>query len=100
MENINDACLSVKLESCNDQILLHIEDNGVGIAEEHLNEIFNPLFTTKLSSKDENEQGTGLGLSFCKKMIESYNGTIAVSSKVGQGTCFVISLPMAKEKVA
>jgi len=74
----------------NDQyVFIAISDTGVGIKEENLDRIFEPFFTTK-----EKEQGTGLGLSLCKRLIEANAGKIEVESKIGQGTTFTIMIPI------
>lgn len=70
-------------------VFISITDNGVGIKEEDLEKIFEPFFTTK-----EKEQGTGLGLSLCKRLIEANAGKIEVESKVGEGTTFTIMIPI------
>ena len=70
-------------------IALEITDNGSGIAAENINQIFNPIFTTK-----EARKGTGLGLSVSLGIIESCGGSIEVQSEVGQGSIFRILLPV------
>jgi signal transduction histidine kinase len=70
-------------------VFIAITDTGVGIKEEDLGKIFEPFFTTK-----EKEQGTGLGLSLCKRLIEANAGKIEVKSKVGEGTTFNIMVPI------
>jgi two-component system NtrC family sensor kinase len=69
-------------------VFFEIEDNGHGIPDEVLPKIFDPFFTTK-----EVGQGTGLGLSIVYKIVEQHGGTVAVASKVGVGTRFIVSLP-------
>lgn len=74
----------------NDQyVFIAISDTGAGIKEEDLERIFEPFFTTK-----EKEQGTGLGLSLCKRLIEANAGKIEVQSKIGQGTTFTVMIPI------
>ncbi|OPY77078.1 MAG: Sensor protein ZraS [Syntrophorhabdus sp. PtaU1.Bin153] len=68
---------------------ISITDTGMGIKEEDLNRIFEPFFTTK-----DKGEGTGLGLSLCKKLIEANRGKIEVESKVGEGTTFKIMIPL------
>jgi signal transduction histidine kinase len=76
----------------NDQfVFISITDTGVGIKEEDLAKIFEPFFTTK-----EKEQGTGLGLSLCKRLIEANAGKIEVDSKIGEGTTFTIMIPLTQ----
>ena len=66
-----------------------VKDNGIGIAPDHQDKIFN--FFTKLHLKSEYE-GYGIGLSFCKKIAEIHQGQIGVFSKLGQGSTFTIKI--------
>lgn len=68
-----------------------IADTGVGIAPDKLSLIFEPFF--RCGGKNEKHSGSGLGLTFCKKIMESHKGCIAVSSKEGEGTTFVLTFP-------
>jgi two-component system NtrC family sensor kinase len=70
-----------------------ISDTGCGIPEENLKKLFTPFFTTKPAGK-----GTGLGLSIVYGIIKMHRGQIAVTSEVGRGTTFTISLPLASAK--
>lgn len=71
-----------------------IRDTGAGIAADDMRKIFEPFFSTKKS--DENGQGgTGLGLAFCREVIESHKGRLRVESTVGQGTTFTLKLPLS-----
>jgi PAS domain S-box-containing protein len=69
-------------------IRLQIGDTGIGIPPEHLQDIFNPFYTTKAPG-----QGTGLGLSVVHSILRRYQGDIRVESEVGVGTTFTIDLP-------
>jgi len=71
-------------------VTLTVADDGPGIAPEHLEKIFDPFFTTKAPGEE-----TGLGLSIIKGLVTRYDGTIRVESAVGQGTRFIIELPVA-----
>lgn len=73
--------------------ILSVEDTGEGIPEENQDQIFVPNFSTKSS-------GTGLGLAIAKKIIEEHNGEISFSSEVGEGTVFIIHLPLQKPESA
>lgn len=73
----------------NNNITLEFKDNGTGITKETIQNIFEPFFTTKSS-------GSGLGLYLSKKLIEDWNGKINVHSEEGDGTTFIISLPVSK----
>lgn len=70
------------------------EDNGSGIDEHNINSIFNPFFTTKELGK-----GTGLGLFIVYSEVEKLNGKIDVKSKLGEGTTFVITIPLERNKI-
>jgi len=71
-----------------ERVEIRVKDNGSGILPEHMNKIFTPFFTTKAVGR-----GTGLGLSVCFGIIESFGGTMAVDSRQGEGTVFIICLP-------
>ncbi len=66
-----------------------VKDNGVGIPEKDLKNIFTPFFTTKEVGK-----GTGLGLWVVQSIIQEHNGTIKVNSRPRKGTLFTIGLPV------
>jgi len=69
-----------------------ISDTGAGIPPEKLPLIFEPFF--RCGGKNEKHTGSGLGLTFCKKIMESHNGGIDVSSREGDGTRFVLTFPV------
>ena len=79
--------IMIDVKRVNDGIQLSISDNGKGISKENVDKIFEPFFTTKKS-------GTGIGLALVKKIIDMHNGKIAIESKEGEGTRFIISLPV------
>jgi two-component system NtrC family sensor kinase len=74
------------------QVQLEIADTGPGIPAEIRAKIFEPFFTTKPAG-----QGTGLGLSLCRGIIEEHGGIITVASEPGQGTTFAITLPVVPQ---
>ncbi len=82
--------LLLKTETEGAWVRISIQDNGKGIAQEHLPKIFDPFFTTKPVG-----QGTGLGLSISYQIVQAHGGTIHVASVLGKGTRFIISLPLA-----
>jgi signal transduction histidine kinase len=69
---------------------ISITDTGTGIKKENLNNIFEPLFTTKA-------KGIGLGLAYTKILVEEHKGSITVLSKVGKGSTFTINIPIEPE---
>ena len=72
-------------------INVSIADTGMGIPPDKLSLIFEPFF--RCGGKNEKHSGSGLGLTFCKKIMESHKGCIAVSSKEGEGTTFLLTFP-------
>lgn len=72
-----------------------IEDDGPGIAQEHLAQIFNPFFTTHSAG-----DGTGLGLYLVEEIISEHNGCIAVENRAEGGTCFRFWLPLPSAQEA
>ena len=75
-----------------EMVELRIRDNGKGISAENLETIFTPFFTTKSEGK-----GNGLGLAICKNIAEYYSGQITVESKSGEGSIFIVTLPIHPE---
>jgi signal transduction histidine kinase len=74
----------------NNYVKCEITDNGVGISDKNIDNIFNPFFTTKPVGV-----GTGLGLSISYDIIvNKHSGNIEVNSNLGEGTTFIISLPI------
>jgi signal transduction histidine kinase/DNA-binding response OmpR family regulator len=74
-------------------VQLTIRDNGIGIEPEHLDHIFEPFYQID-SSRNHRIEGTGIGLSLVKELVELHHGIINVSSQVRQGTEFVIRVPL------
>lgn len=70
------------------QVEIMVRDNGCGIPQAHLANIFNPFFTTKPVGR-----GTGLGLSICHSLVAQHGGGLRCESEEGQGTVFIIGLP-------
>ena len=79
--------ISARLDEA-DMLEIRCNDNGCGIKEEDMGNLFNPFFTTKDPGK-----GTGLGLYIVYSEVENLGGTIEVESKEGEGACFTVKLP-------
>jgi len=94
--------ITIQSYCVDDTICFEIEDNGCGIPEEYLENIFEPSFTLK-GSKDttgsykKNIRGTGYGMSNVKKYIDQHRGNISTQSELGSGTKFTIRLPVIKK---
>ena len=78
---------------------ISITDTGSGIAPEHINKIYDPFFTTKISPREGQSRGTGLGLSVTYGIIQEHAGKIRVESRPGQGTTFHLEFPLMRKAV-
>jgi signal transduction histidine kinase len=78
-----------------DTVDLTVRDTGTGIPPERLPRIFDRYYTTKSGPDASGKGGTGLGLSFCRDVIEAHHGRIRVESAAGKGTAFTLKLPVA-----
>ena len=79
--------ITVDKDMAHEGFVVNVSDNGPGISEKNLNEIFEPFYSTKPTT------GTGLGLGVVKRLIRLYDGRIEVKSKPGTGTKFSVMLP-------
>lgn len=87
---LKQVIIQTTLNSSRNQVLIKIKDNGLGMSEEIKQKIFDHLFTTKPAGK-----GTGLGLAIAHQIIvQKHQGTLEVNSVMGQGSEFIISIPI------
>ena len=89
------GALRVSAAADAEHVDLVVSDTGTGITPENLKNIFRPFFTTK-SGKDRpagSSSGSGVGLAFCRRIVDAHGGEIAVQSQIGQGSTFTIRLP-------
>jgi signal transduction histidine kinase len=83
--------ITTRLERAPARICVEVADSGPGIPPEVQARIFEPFFTTKPQG-----EGTGLGLSLCRRTLEEHGGTITIESEVGRGATFRLELPVAE----
>jgi signal transduction histidine kinase len=84
--------IGVTVELQGQNAVIEVADNGRGISADHLPNIFRPFYTTK-------GEGTGLGLSLARRIVEDHQGRINVTSTVGKGTTFAVVLPLQRTMV-
>lgn len=89
MDKIKDPHITIRTKSYLEYVTVEIEDNGPGMPDTVKERIFEPFFTTKAVGK-----GTGLGLSIVYSIIENHKGTLEVKTTQGEGTTFIITLPV------
>ncbi|MBL0386680.1 PAS domain-containing protein [Tumebacillus sp. ITR2] len=78
--------LELEMQNCISHVAVHFRDTGVGMDKETIERVFEPFYTRK-------QNGTGLGLAVSHRIIEGHNGTIHVTSTIGEGSTFTIQLP-------
>lgn len=88
-EDQEEKQVLVSVNEVEDNVIISVKDNGIGISSENIDYIFEPKFTTKTS-------GMGLGLGIIKNIIENYKGTITFETELGKGSTFMVSLPIVK----
>ena len=83
--------VTIRTDTDGDNVIVQVQDNGVGIPAELMDQVSEAFFTTK------GEDGSGLGLSVARKVISCHDGTLDIASEVGVGTTVTIRLPVADE---
>jgi two-component system sensor histidine kinase VicK len=91
----NATLIFVKVEKKNEEVIISVKDNGIGIPEKLKDQVFN-MFTSAQRPGTAGEKSFGLGLSICKQIMEKSNGKIWFTSDKENGTIFYISLPLAE----
>ncbi len=84
-----EPTVTISTKKINDKIEIKVSDNGNGIPQKILDKIFQPFFTTKPTG-----QGTGLGLSLAYDIVKAHGGEIKVETNEGEGSQFIIQLPV------
>lgn len=91
---INNSFIKISAEINDERALFRIEDNGLGIDQMHLKNIFKMFYRG-----NDTTPGSGLGLYIVKEAVEKLRGNISVVSEIGAGTCFQINIPNQKQKI-
>jgi signal transduction histidine kinase len=89
MQRGSGQSIRISAARSGDQVRLRVSDTGIGIPRENLQRIFEAFFTTK------GKEGSGLGLAFCREVVEELGGRLTVRSQEGKGSCFTVALPLA-----
>ncbi len=91
------GAIALSVQHANQHVQFTVSDTGIGIAETDLSLLFQP-FQQLESGLDRKYQGTGLGLALAQKLAQLHEGTITVTSELGKGSCFTLSLPPSLAK--
>ncbi|MDX8395781.1 MAG: ATP-binding protein [Mariprofundaceae bacterium] len=79
----------------NDQAVIRIRDEGPGISEEHQVRLFDRFYRADESRERQTGGGAGLGLAICKRIVDAHAGQISIESTLGEGTAFIVQLPLS-----
>jgi len=93
-----DLVLKVHTWNEKDNIMISIQDNGIGIKKENLKKVFERFYRVPTGNVHD-VKGFGLGLAYVQKIVQNHNGTIRAESEVNMGTKFIISLPLIKNEL-
>lgn len=87
--------IRIKAENLNNEVVIKIEDNGIGMSDSIIGKLFEMTFD-KVRNGTKGERGTGLGLFLCNEFVKKNNGRIRVESEINKGSTFFIYLPCIK----
>ncbi len=91
----NSEVVRISTEIRDDTISIHVKDQGIGIEEAEVNELFNVFH--QIDRAKQEQQGTGSGLAICSGLVHIHGGSLRVESEIGKGSVFTIELPIAAE---
>ncbi len=89
----------LKQENNQENLIIKVMDLGIGIEKEHRDKLFERFYQVNLS-RDFVTTGSGIGLSLTKEFVDLHEGTITVESEPGKGSCFTVSIPVNRERLA
>lgn len=89
MDNNGSICIDCYPNKKNTMLIVSVKDTGKGIAQQHLNQLFNPYFTTKKTNTN-----FGLGLTYCYNVMKKHKGYIDLKTEEGKGTTFFLYFPI------
>ena len=90
---------TISIKRNNLYLIIEVIDNGIGIEQDNLSQIFNRMYQTEQSRNKKSNHGIGLGLYFVDKVVHLHHGTITAKSELGVFTTFSITLPLSEELI-
>ena len=94
----NGGEVTITIRDDDEAVVISVADTGVGIDQDDIDRIFDRFYRTK-SAVDSLVKGSGLGLAIAKRMIEAQNGELDVTSALGRGSTFTMTLPLATREL-
>lgn len=91
-----EKIIKIVLQENNDELIITISDNGIGISADHITKIFNRFYQVDVTAT-RRMGGTGLGLAICRGIMEAHEGRIEVTSELGEGSTFTLYFPLEGE---
>jgi two-component system phosphate regulon sensor histidine kinase PhoR len=88
-----DPFIEIRTHNDSKNIVIEVEDNGIGIAKRDIKKIFNEFYRVQHGNRHDTK-GFGLGLGYVKKIVSLHHGNINVKSELGKGSTFIVSLPI------
>ena len=93
------STINITAKRNNLYLIIEVTDNGIGIEQDNLSQIFNRMYQTEQSRNKKSNHGIGLGLYFVDKVVHLHHGTITAKSELGVFTTFSITLPLSEELI-
>jgi signal transduction histidine kinase len=87
-----ESPITVRLRREEAAVCFDVEDRGYGIGDEDVPQLFTPFYRSA-DARRRGAEGVGLGLSIAKRLADAFGGSLSVRSRIGQGSCFTLSLP-------
>ena len=97
--NEHSKVIIIRTRLSDDNVIVDIEDNGIGIAHKHLKYIFDKFYRVTQGNLAHKAKGSGIGLNIVKQIMIQHNGKIAVKSKEGEGSCFSLIFKKTPKKL-
>jgi len=94
--NVAGGTVELEARAIGDRVELSVTDTGSGLDEQQIRQIFQPF--NRAGREDGPIEGSGLGLTLCRRLVEGMHGTITIQSRPGFGTCVSVILPRARER--
>lgn len=90
----NDKKIAIRASIKHNSVIIEVEDNGIGISPKHQKKIFDKFYRVTKKDLAHKAKGSGIGLNIVREIIRHHNGKVSVKSQLGEGSCFILQLPV------